>query len=449
MKIITRFAPSPTGLLHVGNARTALINFLYAKKMQGKFILRIDDTDQVRSTKEYTDTIREDLQWLGLIWDESFSQSLRLEKYEIAKMTLINSGRLYACYETAEELEIKRKLLLSSGKPPIYDRASLHLTDTQKSNYVAAGRRPHYRFLINASPIEWNDMIKSHINYDGRHISDPIVIREDGSMTYMLCSTVDDAEYNISHIIRGEDHVSNTAVQIQMFEALGFKTPEFGHLSLVKTSDDKISKRKGGFEIESLRHEVGLEAMAINSFFATIGSSNPLVSYMVMKELIDAFDISKFSTSPTTYMPEELLRLNHKMVINMEYKDILPHLRSMNAEHITEEFFLAVRSNLETIKDLVTWWKICHELPVIKEQLNNELISKALELLPEGEITEATWKIWTAEIGVATGLKGKELFLPLRLSLTGMDYGPEMAKLLPLIAREGVVERLNSALGLL
>jgi glutamyl-tRNA synthetase len=285
-------------------------------------------------------------------------------------------------------------------------------------------------------------MVKGIVHYDGQYISDPIVIREDGTMTYMLCSTIDDAEYNISHIIRGEDHVSNTAVQIQMFESLGYKVPECGHLSLVKTSDDKISKRKGGFEIAALRDQAGLEPMAINSFFSCIGTSNQLVPYNNMDKLLEVFEIRKFSTSPTTYMPEELTRLNHKMVVHMEYKDVKMHLKAIEAEYITEEFFLAVRANLETVNDVIIWWKICHELPTVTMELDKALLKLAHELLPSGKIEEDTWKNWTAFIASKTGLKGRELFLPLRLALTGMDHGPEMAKLLPLIGREGVLMRL-------
>ena len=267
-KIITRFAPSPTGFLHVGNSRTALINWLYARKNHGKFILRIDDTDLTRSTEEYKNAIIRDLKWLGLEWDESFNQNSRLDYYKKAKKILLESGRLYACYETQEELAIKRKLQLSRGLPPIYDRASLKLTKEQIDNYEQSGRKPHYRFLIQDSEIKWQDMVKGVISYQGSNLSDPIIIRADGTMTYMLCSTIDDIDYEISHIIRGEDHVSNTAIQIQMFEAFGAEIPLFGHLSLVKTKDDKISKREGGFEISALRDKENLEAMAINSFFS-------------------------------------------------------------------------------------------------------------------------------------------------------------------------------------
>jgi len=296
-KVITRFAPSPTGFLHIGNARTALINWLYARKYNGKFILRIDDTDITRSTEEYKNAIIRDLKWLGLEWDESFNQNSRLNNYLIAKEKLLHSGRLYPCYETPEELAIKRKLQLSRGLPPIYDRASLKLTQDQIAAYEKMGRKPHYRFMVQDSEIKWHDMVKGIINYQGSNLSDPIIIRGDGTMTYMLCSTIDDIDYKISHIIRGEDHVSNTAIQIQMFEAFGTKAPDFGHLSLVKAKDDKISKREGGFDIANLRDNKGLEAMAINSFFALVGSSNNVVPNYNLQQLLDKFDISTYSIS--------------------------------------------------------------------------------------------------------------------------------------------------------
>ena len=440
--IITRFAPSPTGKLHIGNTRTALINFLYARKYGGKFILRIDDTDLVRSTDEFKDAIAHDLKWLKLNWDETFTQSSRLARYEESKTELIKLGRLYPCYETAEELDIKRKLQLSAGKPPIYDRSALNLTDAQKADYESKGRKCHYRFLVNDAAIEWNDMVKGTLHYEGKHISDPIVIREDGSMTYMLCSTVDDMDYNISHIIRGEDHVSNTAIQKQMFEAFGATPPEFGHLSLVKSLEEKISKRNGGFDIESMRNTVGLEAMAINSFFANIGTANPVTPYIDMKDLVEHFDIHSFSKSPTTYMPDDLLRLNHKMVVNMDYEDVLSHLNLIGAAHISKGFWNAVRANLDTVNDVIDLWTMCHEMPKINAELDKEFLKTAANLLPKGKIDDATWGIWTKAVSEATGQKGKNLFLPLRLALTGVEHGPEMGKLLPLIGYEDVIERL-------
>lgn len=441
--VITRFAPSPTGKLHVGNARTALINFLFAKKFNGKFILRMDDTDLVRSNDHFKDAIIRDLKWLGFSWDEFFAQSNRLTKYDEIKNKLISIGRLYPCFETQEELELKRKLQLSSGKPPIYDRNALKLSEGQIQEYLSQGRKPHYRFFINNEPITWNDLIKGPVHYDGKNISDPIVIREDGTMTYMLCSTVDDIDYNISHIIRGEDHVSNTAVQKQMFEALGAIPPEFAHLSLVKSLEDKISKRVGGFEIESLRDNAGYDAMAINSFFANIGTSNSVIPYDKMDDLISQFNIQAFSKSPTTYIPEELERLNHKIISHMEYDEALLRLNPIGAAHISKDFWYAVRGNLMKMQDVLDWWKICHETPKMHIQIDQEFKAVALKTFTYTNIDESTWSDWTKAISEATGLKGKNLFLPLRIMLTGIESGPEMAKLLPLIGYEEIIKRLS------
>ena len=444
--IITRFAPSPTGNLHVGNARTALINYLYSKKHSGKFLLRIDDTDKVRSKEEYKDQIIEDLKWLGFEWDDIFYQSTRLGKYEEAKNKLIESGRLYPCYETEAELDIKRKMELKSGRPPIYDRAALNLTDADKKKYESEGRKPHFRFKIEDKHISWNDMVKGGINYEGKNLSDPVLVREDGSMTYMICSCLDDAEYNISHIIRGEDHVSNTPIQVQLFEAMGFEAPSFGHLSLVKSTEDKISKRRGGFEIASLREEKGLEPMSINNFFAFIGSALPVGTYGTIDELSNKFDISKFSNSPTTYMPEELERLNHKIVSNMSFAEIQDHLKNLGGNEIDENFWLSVRGNIDTASDALGWWKICHEKPSISSDIDKAVIESAIHNLPEEEFSDTSWKAWTKAISDDTGNKGRPLFMPLRLALTGMDHGPEMAKLLPLIGRKEALARLEVAL---
>lgn len=440
-KIITRFAPSPTGKLHIGNVRTALINWLYTKKHGGEFILRMDDTDLIRSKDKYKDAIIEDLKWLGLSWDRSFNQLSRLEKYEQVKQELISKERLYPCYETPEELDIKRKLQLSRGLPPIYDRAELKLTDKQIKQYEAQGRKAHYRFLINDSEINWEDMIKGEMKYQGAKLSDPVIIRADGTMTYMLCSTIDDIEYEISHVIRGEDHVSNTAIQIQMFEAMGAKAPAFGHLSLIKSKDDKISKREGGFEISSLRDTQNIEPMAINSFLGLIGSSNTVHACKTMQDLINEFDISAYSKSPTTYMPEELELLNHKIIIAYKYSDISAYLKENNLENVDEKFWLAIRPNISKLSDIKDWWQICHE-PEKANDLDQELLAIAAKHLPE-QITDTTWKEWTKEIATHSGKKGKELFMPLRLALTGQSSGPELKNLLPLLSREEIIARLK------
>jgi glutamyl-tRNA synthetase len=441
-KVITRFAPSPTGFLHIGNARTALINWLYARKYNGKFILRIDDTDITRSTEEYKNAIIRDLKWLGLEWDESFNQNSRLNNYLIAKEKLLQSGRLYPCYETPEELAIKRKLQLSRGLPPIYDRASLKLTQDQITTYEKMGRKPHYRFMIQDSEIKWHDMVKGIINYQGSNLSDPIIIRGDGTMTYMLCSTIDDIDYEISHIIRGEDHVSNTAIQIQMFQAFGVKAPDFGHLSLVKAKDDKISKREGGFDIANLRDNKGLEAMAINSFFALVGSSHNVVPTYSLKQLLDKFDISTYSKSPTTYLPEELETLNHKLVIHLEYQDVKERLHPLAIDQIDEKFWIAVRPNLQKLSDIKEWWEI-YTNPKRVEITDRNILIIAAETLPQ-IINQDTWTNWTKLISEKSGKKGKELFMPLRLALTGMNNGPELKNLLPLLTREEILRRLKS-----
>lgn len=445
-KVITRFAPSPTGMLHVGNIRAALLNWLYAKKHNGQFILRFDDTDLERSKQEYKDAIEEDLKFLNLNWDQTFNQLSRLSRYDEIKNLLLDKKRLYACYETPEELELKRKFQLSKGLPPIYDRASLNLTEEQTQKYTKQGRKPHYRFLVNYEPISWHDMIKGEVKYDGKALSDPIVIRADGSMTYMLCSVIDDIDYDITHIIRGEDHVSNTAIQIQMFEALNTTPPTFGHLSLIINKDEKISKRVGGFEIATLRKEIGIEAMAIASFFSLLGSSAQILPYKSMEKLANQFEISSFSKSPTIYQPEDLERLNHKLLISLDFDEVKERLKEIDAEYIDENFWLSVRPNLQKLRDVKDWWEICHKTPNVENlNLDKDYLKQAAELLPQGEITKDSWSIWTKEITNITGKKGKELFLPLRLALTGRESGPEIAGVLPLIDREEIIKRLTSA----
>ncbi|MFV0250970.1 MAG: glutamate--tRNA ligase [Rickettsia aeschlimannii] len=445
-KVITRFAPSPTGMLHVGNIRAALLNWLYAKKHNGQFILRFDDTDLERSKQEYKDAIEEDLKFLNINWDQTFNQLSRLSRYDEIKNLLLDKKRLYACYETPEELELKRKFQLSKGLPPIYDRASLNLTEEQAKKYIGQGRKPHYRFLINHEPISWHDMIKGEVKYDGKALSDPIVIRADGSMTYMLCSVIDDIDYDITHIIRGEDHVSNTAIQIQMFEALNTTPPTFGHLSLIINKDEKISKRVGGFEIATLRKEVGIEAMAIASFFSLLGSSAQILPYKSMEKLANQFEISSFSKSPTIYQPEDLERLNHKLLISLDFDTVKERLKEIDAEYIDENFWLSVSPNLQKLRDVKDWWEICHQTPNVENlNLDKEYLKQAAELLPKGEITKDSWSIWTKEITNTTGRKGKELFLPLRLALTARESGPEITGVLPLIDREEIIKRLTSA----
>lgn len=447
-KVITRFAPSPTGYLHIGNARTALINYLYARSNQGEFILRIDDTDVKRSREIYKYAIATDLEWLRFKWDRQFHQSSRLNEYAKAKEQLIASGRLYPCYETPEEIEVKRKLQLSRGMPPIYDRGALKLTNTQQQKYLDEGRKPHYRFFINDSDIFWNDLVKGDIRYHGLKLSDPVIIREDGSMTYMMCSTVDDIKHNISHVIRGEDHVSNTAIQIQMFEALGASPPVFGHLSLVTAQHSKISKRIGGYEIRNLRDDYKLDSMAVNSFFTFIGSSSQMRALKNMDELIAHFDINTYSKSPTTFIFDALLSVNHKLVINYNWDEVKDRvmkfdLPSSDDKKIDAQFWNAVRPNIRSLSDIKDWWEICH-FPKKPNNINVDkmLIDAAIKNLPD-IIAKDTWKNWTKAISKETGLKGKDLFMPLRLILTGKDSGPELKNLLPLLSSKEIKTRLQ------
>ena len=441
MDIITRFAPSPTGMLHVGNARTAIVNFLFAKANHGKFMLRIDDTDIQRSKEEYVNAIQKDMHWLGLKWDIFARQSERFERYNDIQEELIQAGRLYQCFETSEELEAKRKLQLSSGRPPIYDRASLKLTSSQKQSYLDQGRKPHYRFLLQDGDIKWFDMVRGDIKFDTEHLSDPILIREDGTMTYMISSTIDDIDFQISNVIRGEDHITNTALQIQLFEAMKSTPPQFGHLALITTKEEKISKRVGGFDLQSLREDIGIESMAINSLFSALGSSMQVVAHNSLDHIIETFDITKFSRNAANYSFEDLERLNHKIISNMQYLEVVNRLKEEGLEKLNEEFWMAIRSNINSLSDAKIWWDICN-LPVEAKNIDKDFLKISHDLLPEGEITHETWFIWTKMISDRTGKKGRELFSPLRLALTGLDHGPEMSQVLPLIGREKVGKRL-------
>ncbi len=447
MKIRTRFAPSPTGMMHVGNARTALVNKLFAMKEGGDFILRIDDTDTNRSTKEFENNIIQDLKWLGLDWHEIYFQSHRLQKYQNAMHELIASGRLYECYETPVELEIKRKSLLANSKPPIYDRSSLNLTEEKKQEYRASGRNPHYRFKLDGALVEWKDMIKGSMYFEVANISDPIVIKEDGSMTYMLCTCVDDLDLQISHVIRGEDHVSNTAIQIQVMSALDAKPPAFGHLSLIKSQNDKISKRVGGFDIASLRNNVHLEPMSINSLLANIGTKNPIAPYNNLANLVHNFDISNFGLSPTNYSVQDLEKINHKILLTMSYEDIKPRLLEMGALYITEKFWNVAKPNLHTLNDLKLWWDICYNYkPPEPIEDGQEVLKVAKNLLLDMELNADSWVEWTKQIKAQVGKTGRSIFMPLRLAITGIDHGPELSDLIMMIDKDEVIKRLDSAI---
>jgi glutamyl-tRNA synthetase len=443
MQVVSRFAPSPTGYLHIGNVRTAIVNYLFTKKMGGKFILRLDDTDVMRSKQEYADGILEDLKWLGIKWDEIVKQSDRIDRYEKVKQHLIAIGRLYPCYETPEELDIKRKMQLNRGLPPIYDRSALKLTDQQKQELEAQGKKPHYRFLLEDSQIKWDDLIRGENIFEGKYLSDPVLVREDNSMTYILCSVIDDIDMNVTHIVRGEDHVTNTAIQMQIFDVLEAQAPKFAHLALIRSKDAEISKRTGGFDIRSMRSDF-IEAMTINSMVAKIGTSDATEAKLYIQQLIDEFDINKFGRSPANYDPQELIYLNHKYLSQLSYDDIKPRLVELGMEEISEIFWEGVKGNISKINELVHWWQICTQaiIPFIMDE-DIEFLQKAIKSLPEGQITVETWDVWIESLKKMTTRKGKNLFMPLRKALTGKDHGPELKYILPIIGRNRIMDRLN------
>lgn len=437
MSVITRFAPSPTGYLHVGNIRTALVNWLFARKNGGKFILRIDDTDKERSKSEYTDAIMEDLKWLGMDWDALYHQSERMALYEESKDQLIAAKRLYPCFESIEELDIKKKIALNRGLPPIYDRSSLKLSDVEMANLAAEGKTPHYRFFLNGEMITWHDGIRGDINFDPKNISDPVLVRADGSMTYMIATVIDDIKLGITDIIRGEDHITNSAVHVQMFKAFGATPPNLSHLSLIKSTEGEISKRIGGFDIASLRN-AGIHPMAINSFLMKLGSSDPIEYRKSLDELISEFDLSKYGKATTNYDLVELERINEKLTHNFSYSEVSSYL----PKHISEDFWYKVQPNLSKISDVEMWWQVCCE--EMKPHLEHlEFTSQIADLLPEGTWDDNTWNTWINAIKTRTDKSGKSLFMPIRLSLTGMEHGPELKHLLPILGKEKAYKRLK------
>ena len=439
-----RFAPSPTGRLHVGNARVALLNWLWARREGGAFLLRLDDTDSERSTAAFAAGIEEDLSWLGLTWDAFARQSDRSERYEAAVGRLKARGRLYACYETAEELELKRKLQLKSGRPPIYDRAGLKLTDAERAAFEAEGRRPHWRFLLEATPIAWHDLVQGDKRFEGQHLSDPVLLRGDGRPLYTLSSVVDDIELGVTHVLRGEDHVANTAVQVQLFGALEGPVPSFAHLSLLTDSGGQgLSKRLGALSLQALRED-SIEAMTINSYLAKLGTPDPIAPRQGLDELVADFDVGRFGRATPKFDPVELEHLNAKLLHDMPYDAVRPWLEARGLTDVSEAFWLAVRGNLARRGEVGLWRQVVHGeiAPDIEEP---DYIAQAAELLPPEPWDERTWSLWTGALKQATGRKGKALFLPLRRALTGESSGPELAALLPLIGREKALSRLSAS----
>lgn len=443
MTVTLRFAPSPTGQIHVGNVRTALLNWLMARKNGGTFILRLDDTDLERSTVEYAEQIKQDLQWLGLNYDRVEDQSSRLPLYEEVASKLKAEGLLYPCYETPEELSLKRKVALNAGRPPVYDRAALNLTDEDRAKLEAEGRAPHWRFKLPAETIEWDDHVQGHKAVDLTAQSDPVLIRADGSPLYTLPSVIDDMEYGVTHVVRGEDHVTNTAVQIAIIRALGGTPPEFAHHALLTGADGQgLSKRLGSLSIRSLMED-GFEALSITSLLAKLGTSEAIDAAESLDALVEGFGFEKLSRSPARFDPAELEALNAKIVQHLPFEAVQTRLNDMGiTDELAEAFWLCIRENLHFVKDAADWWPVVTGplQPVVEEA---EFLAQALELLPPAPYTEESWGEWTAALKEATGRKGKALFMPLRLALTAQNHGPQLKNLLPLLSEQAVKARLQ------
>ncbi|MGE4322513.1 MAG: glutamate--tRNA ligase [Sphingobium sp.] len=441
MTVITRFAPSPTGHLHVGNIRAALHNWLWANKTGGRFLLRLDDTDLERSRDDYADAIRADLRWLGLEWDAQEKQSDRFALYEARFDALRAAGRIYPAYETAQELDLRRKVLLGRGLPPIYDRAALSLTDAQIRAYEAEGRTPHWRFrLDHDAPIVWTDLIRGDQRFDPALLSDPVIRRADGSWLYMLPSVIDDIAMGVSHVVRGEDHVSNTAAQIQMFAALGAPLPAFAHAALLTGSEGKLSKRLGSLGVAHFR-AAGIEPMALLSLLARLGSSLPVEPFADPRPLVDNFDFAHFGRAPARFDEGELAALNQKIVHQLPFDAVAERL----PQGMGEAAWAAIRPNLETVTQAADWWRVVTgpiDAPAPDEE-DRAFLARAHDLLSGLSFDADVWRGVTGALKEETGRKGKALFLPLRRALTGLDHGPDMGLLMPLIGREEALRRLG------
>jgi len=435
-----RFAPSPTGYLHAGNARAALVNFLFARSQEGHFLLRLDDTDTERGRPEYEQGIYDDLRWLGLDWDSTDKQSLRGARYAEAAEALKASGRLYPCFENEDELAAKRAALVKRKLPPVYDRAALSLTPEQREAAEAGGKRPYWRFKLSNQAVTWQDLVLGARTIKLPTLSDPVLIRADGTPLYTFTSVVDDIDHGITHIIRGEDHVTNTAVQIDLFAALTQAAiPRFAHLPLISDGEgEKLSKRIGSISLRSLRKD-GIEPAAITAYLARLGT-NKDAAPLPLAELIKSFDINDFGRSPPRFDGKQLIALNRKFLHTESFeavKDRLP-------EGASEAFWLAIRGNLDLLTEARLWWEICSGT-ITPPNLSGEngIIQPAINTLPPEPWDATTWKTWTSAVAEATGAKGRALYHPLRLALTGEDHGPEMAAILPLLGRSRVLERLS------
>lgn len=436
----TRFAPSPTGHLHIGNIRTALHNWMWAKKTGGRFILRIDDTDAERSREEYVTGIRADLAWLGLNPDAEYRQSERASLYDAAFEKLRDAGRVYACYEASQELDLKRKIALGRGLPPVYDRAALSLTDAERADLEGQGIKPHWRFkLDHDEAIAWDDLIRGPQKFDAASLSDPVIRRADGSWLYMLPSAIDDVDMGITHVVRGEDHVSNTAVQLQMFTALGSIPPAFAHEALLVGAEGKLSKRLGSLGVGELRDKHILP-QAIIALLARLGTADPVEPLHDRAALLETFDFGRFGRAPARFAEEDLERINRQLVHTADFAAVADQL----PEGVDEAAWHAIRPNITHLGEVADYWRVI-EGPIDAPSPDAEdadYLAQARAALEPLAFGPTIWKDWTETLKASTGRKGKGLFLPLRRALTGMDHGPDMGELLPLIGRQRALQRL-------
>ncbi|WP_419827255.1 glutamate--tRNA ligase [Sphingomonas sp.] len=439
VRTVTRFAPSPTGRLHVGNIRTALVCWLAARAAGGAFMLRLDDTDAERSREEHVEAIRADLAWLGLLPDGEVRQSARGALYQEAFETLHASGRVYPCYESEEELAVKRRVALGRGLPPVYDRAALRLSADERRALEGGGVRPHWRFRLEESAIGWRDLVRGEQRFEAANLSDPVVRRADGSWLYLLPSVIDDIDMRVSHVVRGEDHVANTAVQWQMFEALGAPPPAFAHLALLTAADGKLSKREGAVGVEAIR-DGGIEAVALLALLARLGTRDPVVAVARAEDLIANFSFDAWARAPARFDPAELARVNGTTLHLLPFSAVTERLPA----GMDEPGWLAIRPNIERLLEAADWWRVVTDDPVppALDEAEHAYVVHAAEVAATVEWGDTPWLALTAALKAETGRKGRALYLPLRRALTGREHGPDMAALLPLIGRERTLRRL-------
>lgn len=442
MTVLVRIAPSPTGFLHVGNVRAALMNWLFARQQGGRFMLRLDDTDQERSTQEFAEAIERDFKWLGLNWDLFAKQSDRFARYDEVLEAFKKANRAYPCFETPDELALKRRSQLGRGLPPIYDRGALKLSSAEIEEKQRAGQKPHWRFKLLEQPVVWDDLVMGRKEFDGQVLSDPVLVREDGVPLYTFCSVVDDVDFGVTHVIRGEDHVANTAVQKQIWEAMSDGVPIFAHLPLITlASGEELSKRLGSMSVGTLRDAHGVEPLAICSLMARLGTSDAIEAAASMDELVASFAFSKINRAPPKFDTEDLMRINARVLHHMSYAKAKQRLAAMGLDKLDEGFWLSVRQNLQRFADIGEWWRVAQQAiaPMIEDA---DFTAKAAALLPAEPWNENTWGAWTQEVKKSTGRQGKALFMPLRLALTGKEHGPELKTLLPLIGAARAKARL-------